>query len=81
MWIQGLLLYLETKGIEGEKQHKLSILNKVKGQTEKNSGLKIKFSLNVSEIQKRRRTFRKIVPIFHNNHCIYVFRIFYNKKY
>ena len=39
MWIQGLLLNLETKGIERKEQYKSSILNKVKGQTEKNSGL------------------------------------------
>ena len=56
MWIQGLLLNLETKGIERKEQYKLSISNKVKGQTEKNSGLEIKFNLNVSEIQKGRHT-------------------------
>ena len=56
MWIQELLLDLETKGIERKEQYKLSISNKVKGQTEKNSGLEIKFNLNVSEIQKGRHT-------------------------
>ena len=48
----GTTINLETKAIERKEQNKLSISNKVKGQTEKNSGLEIKFNLNVSEIQK-----------------------------
>ena len=52
----GTNINLETKTIERKEQYKLSISNKVKGQTEKNSGLEIKFNLNVSEIQKGRHT-------------------------